>query len=120
MRGTEGDSIPPPLLGMTMRPHKLSLKNFMPFRAAGDQAHEVDFSQLELFSITGPMASGKSRAHRRHGLVPVRPNGRYGADSKGVISAGEQTCEVVLDFSVGERWFRAVRRTGKMDGVGSQ
>ena len=114
MRGTEGDFIPPPLLGMTMRPHKLSLKNFMPFRATGDQAHEVDFSQLELFSITGPMASGKSALIDAMVWCLYGRTARYGADSKGVISAGEQTCEVVLDFSVGERWFRAVRRTGKM------
>ena len=114
MRGTEGNFIHPPLLGMTMRPQKLSLKNFMPFRTTGDQVHEVDFSQLELFSITGPMASGKSALIDAMVWCLYGRTARYGADSKGVISAGEQTCEVVLDFSVGERWFRAVRRTGKM------
>ncbi len=97
-----------------MRPQKLSLKNFMPFRTTGDQVHEVDFSQLELFSITGPMASGKSALIDAMVWCLYGRTARYGADSKGVISAGEQTCEVVLDFSVGERWFRAVRRTGKM------
>jgi len=43
-----------------MRPQKLTLKNFMPFRSADGQVHEVDFSNLDLFAITGPMASGKS------------------------------------------------------------
>ncbi len=97
-----------------MRPQKLSLKNFMPFRMTGDQVHEVDFSQLDLFAITGPMASGKSALIDAMVWCLYGRTARYGADSKGVISAGEQTCEVVLDFSVGERWFRAVRRTGKM------
>ncbi|MCE2485305.1 MAG: SMC family ATPase [Desulfurellaceae bacterium] len=97
-----------------MRPQKLSLKNFMPFRVTGDQVHEVDFSQLDLFSITGPMASGKSALIDAMVWCLYGRTARYGADSKGVISAGEQTCEVVLDFSLGERWFRAVRRTGKM------
>src|SRR5206468_11678986 len=31
----------------------------------------------------------------------------------GVISTGESVCEVAFDFTIGERWFRAVRRTGK-------
>ena len=97
-----------------MRPQKLSLKNFMPFRTTGEQVHEVDFSQLDLFAITGPMASGKSALIDAMVWCLYGRTARYGADSKGVISAGEQTCEVVLDFSVGERWFRAVRRTGKM------
>ncbi len=97
-----------------MRPQKLSLKNFMPFRVTGDQVHEVDFSRLELFSITGPMASGKSALIDAMVWCLYGRTARYGADSKGVISTGEHTCEVALDFTVGERWFRAVRRTGKM------
>ena len=101
-----------------MRPQKLSLKNFMPFRATGDQEHEVDFSQLDLFSITGPMASGKSALIDAIVWCLYGRTARYGADSKGVISTGEQTCEVALDFTLGPRWFRAVRRTGKITDSG--
>ena len=101
-----------------MRPQKLSLKNFMPFRATGDQVHEVDFSQLDLFSITGPMASGKSALIDAMVWCLYGRTARYGADSKGVISTGEQTCEVALDFTLGLRWFRAVRRTGKITDSG--
>ena len=101
-----------------MRPQKLSLKNFMPFRATGDQEHEVDFSQLDLFSITGPMASGKSALIDAMVWCLYGRTARYGADSKGVISTGEQTCEVALDFTLGPRWFRAVRRTGKITDSG--
>lgn len=101
-----------------MRPQKLSLKNFMPFRATGAQVHEVDFSQLDLFSITGPMASGKSALIDAMVWCLYGRTARYGADSKGVISTGEQTCEVALDFTLGPRWFRAVRRTGKITDSG--
>lgn len=101
-----------------MRPQKLSLKNFMPFRATGDHVHEVDFSQLDLFSITGPMASGKSALIDAMVWCLYGRTARYGADSKGVISTGEQTCEVALDFTLGPRWFRAVRRTGKITDSG--
>ena len=101
-----------------MRPQKLILKNFMPFRVTGDQAHEVDFSPLDLFSITGPMASGKSALIDAIVWCLYGRTARYGSDSKGVISAGENTCEVALDFTVGKRWFRAVRRTGKITDSG--
>ncbi len=101
-----------------MRPQKLSLKNFMPFRVTGDQVHEVDFTQLDLFSITGPMASGKSALIDAMVWCLYGRTARYGADSKGVISTGEQTCEVALDFTLGTRWFRAVRRTGKITDSG--
>ena len=101
-----------------MRPQKLSLKNFMPFRVTGDLVHEVDFSQLDLFSITGPMASGKSAVIDAMVWCLYGRTARYGADSKGVISTGEQTCEVALDFTLGPRWFRAVRRTGKITDSG--
>jgi DNA repair protein SbcC/Rad50 len=96
-----------------MRPQKLTLKNFMPFRAGSDEVHEVDFSNLDLFAITGPMASGKSSIIDAIVWCLYGRTARYGADSKGVISAGETLCEVAFDFTVGNRWFRAVRRTGK-------
>ena len=102
----------------TMRPQQLSLKNFMPFRVTGEQVHTVDFSQLDLFSITGPMASGKSALIDAMVWCLYGRTARYGADSKGVISTGEQMCEVALDFTIGERWFRAVRRTGKITDSG--
>ena len=96
-----------------MRPQKLTLKNFMPFRTASGEEHVVDFSNLDLFAITGPMASGKSSLIDAIVWCLYGRTARYGADSKGVISAGEGLCEVAFDFTVGDRWFRAVRRTGK-------
>lgn len=101
-----------------MRPRKLAIKNFMPFRVVAPQAHEVDFSGIDLFSITGPMGSGKSALVDAIVWCLYGRTSRYGADSKGVISTGETMCEVALDFTVGERWFRAVRRTGKVTDSG--
>jgi exonuclease SbcC len=96
-----------------MRPQKLTLKNFMPFRSTDGQALIVDFSNLDLFAITGPMASGKSSLIDAIVWCLYGRTARYGADSKGVIAAGESTCEVAFDFAIGSRQFRAVRRTGK-------
>src|SRR5215470_6217568 len=96
-----------------MRPQKLILKNFMPFRSADGQAHEIEFANLDLFAITGPMASGKSSLIDAIAWCLYGRTARYGADSKGVISAGENLCEVILDFTIGDKLFRAVRRTGK-------
>ncbi len=96
-----------------MRPQKLMLKNFMPFRATEGQGQIVDFANLDLFAITGPMASGKSSLIDAIVWCLYGRTARYGADSKGVISTGESTCEVAFDFTIGARQFRAVRRTGK-------
>jgi exonuclease SbcC len=96
-----------------MRPQKLTLRNFMPFRSTDGQTQTVDFANLDLFAITGPMASGKSSLIDAIVWCLYGRTARYGADSKGVISAGESMCEVALDFTIGARWFRAVRRTGK-------
>lgn len=96
-----------------MRPQKLILKNFMPFRSLDGRVYEVDFTNLDLFAITGPTGSGKSSLIDAIVWCLYGRTARYGTDSKGVISAGENLCEVFLDFTVGSRWFRAVRRTGR-------
>ncbi|MGH7960388.1 MAG: AAA family ATPase, partial [Candidatus Binatia bacterium] len=96
-----------------MRPRKLTLRNFMPFRSSDGVVQEVDFSNLDLFAITGPMGSGKSSLTDAIVWCLYGRTARYGADSKGVLSVGESACEVALDFTIGARWFRAVRRTGK-------
>jgi len=85
----------------------------MPFRSADGQAHEIDFTNLDLFAITGPMASGKSSLIDAIAWCLYGRTARYSADSKGVISAGENLCEVALDFTIGDKLFRAIRRTGK-------
>ena len=96
-----------------MRPQKLTLSNFMPFRSADGQPHELDFSSLDLFAITGPMGSGKSSLIDAIVWCLFGRTARYSGDSKGVISTGTSACEVSFDFTVGSRWYKAVRRTGK-------
>ncbi len=96
-----------------MRPQRLALKNFMPFRLSDGCAHDLDFSTLDLFAITGPTGSGKSSLIDAIVWCLYGRTARYSSDSKGVISTGESVCEVAFDFTVGARWFRAVRRTGK-------
>src|SRR5262249_26087047 len=96
-----------------MRPQKLILKNFMPFRTTDGEGMLVDFSSVDLFAITGPMASGKSSLIDAIVWCLYGRTARYGADSKGVISVGESICEVAFDFTIGPQVFRAVRRTGK-------
>ena len=96
-----------------MRPQKLTLSNFMPFRSADGQPHELDFSSLDLFAISGPMGSGKSSLIDAIVWCLFGRTARYSGDSKGVISTGASACEVSFDFTVGSRWYKAVRRTGK-------
>lgn len=85
----------------------------MPFRTTDGQGQTVDFANLDLFAITGPMASGKSSLIDAIVWCLYGRTARYGTDSKGVISAGENICEVAFDFAIGARQFRAVRRTGR-------
>lgn len=85
----------------------------MPFRSLDGRVYEVDFANLDLFAITGPTGSGKSSLIDAIVWCLYGRTARYGADSRGVISAGENLCEVFLDFTIGPRWFRAVRRTGR-------
>jgi exonuclease SbcC len=76
----------------------------MPFRSADGQPHELDFSSLDLFAITGPMGSGKSSLIDAIVWCLFGRTARYSSDSKGVISTGASACEVSFDFTVGERW----------------
>lgn len=96
-----------------MRPQYLSLKNFMPFRSTDGYVHEVPFSNLDLFAITGPTGSGKSSLIDAITWCLYGSTARYTTDTRGVISAGETVCEVALDFTIETCWYRAVRRTGK-------
>ena len=90
-----------------MRPLRLKLENFTCF---GHGPVEVDFTSLELFAITGRTGAGKSSLldamiFALYGSVP-----RIGAKGLSeLISLGRERMTVVLDFSVGNRSFRATR-----------
>jgi exonuclease SbcC len=92
-----------------MRPLRLELEGFGPYR----ERQGVDFSDVELFAITGPTGSGKSTlldamAFALYGLVP-----RVGRSVKELVHPGVQEARVRLTFQVGDRLFRVERVRGK-------
>lgn len=89
-----------------MRPERLEVEGFMIFR----KPTVVDFSDTELFALTGPTGAGKSSlvdamvfalygAVPRHGRNQVAP----------VITQGKSTAKVRFDFTVDGREYSAVR-----------
>lgn len=92
-----------------MRPWKLELEGFGPYR----ERQEVDFSEVELFAITGPTGSGKSTlldaiAFALYGRVP-----RVGRNVRDLVHPAKSEARVRLTFAVGERLYRVERVRGK-------
>jgi exonuclease SbcC len=99
-----------------MRPERLVMEGFAPFR----ERTTVDFSDLELFALTGPTGAGKSSVidamtFALYGCVP-----RYGkAAVRPVVSLGRAEAKVQLDFEVEGRRYTVVRvvRLNKQGGA---
>jgi exonuclease SbcC len=92
-----------------VRPLRLELEGFGPYR----EKQGVDFSDVELFAITGPTGSGKSTlldamAFALYGLVP-----RVGKSVKELVHPGVGEARVRLTFQVGARTYRVERVRGK-------
>ena len=92
-----------------MRPRRLTVEGFTCFKERQDP---LDFSELELFAISGPTGAGKSSLldsiiFALYGRVPRMRKG-YSE----LISLGLDRMSVMLDFQVGRREFR-VTRTGR-------
>ncbi|MCS6868412.1 MAG: SMC family ATPase [Thermus sp.] len=92
-----------------MRPLRLELEGFGPYR----EAQAVDFSDVELFAITGPTGSGKSTlldamAFALYGRVP-----RVGRSVKELKHPAVPEARVRLVFQVGGRVFRVDRVRGR-------
>jgi exonuclease SbcC len=88
---------------------RLELEGFGPYR----ERQGVDFSDVELFAITGPTGSGKSTlldamAFALYGLVP-----RVGKSVKELVHPGVGEARVRLTFQVGARTYRVERVRGK-------
>lgn len=96
-----------------MRPLRLSVEGFSCFR----DRQELDFSQLDLFAISGPTGAGKSSLldamiFALYGKVP-----RVGKHYVECISLGRDRLSVTFDFRLASRRFR-VTRVGKRRGAG--
>ncbi|MBA2355523.1 MAG: SMC family ATPase, partial [Acidobacteria bacterium] len=96
-----------------MRPITLKVSGFMCFR---DEQAPLDFSELELFAISGPTGAGKSSVldamtYALYGKVPRMGRGSV----RELISHGRDRMTVTFEFSVHDRRFlvaRSTRRTG--------
>ena len=96
-----------------MRPVKLTMQGFTSFA----EEAEVDFSDLDLFAITGPTGSGKTSildamTWALYGCTPRL--GKCGAE---LISHGAKTMKVYFEFAAGTNRYR-VARTAKIAGSG--
>ncbi|GAB5602089.1 SMC family ATPase [Thermus sp. FJN-A] len=92
-----------------MRPLRLVLEGFGPYR----ERQEVDFSDVELFAITGPTGSGKSTlldalAFALYGRVP-----RLGHTVAELRHPAASEARVSLTFQVGARVYRVERARGR-------
>lgn len=92
-----------------MRPLRLELEGFGPYRAR----QAVDFSDVELFAITGPTGSGKTTlldalAFALYGQVP-----RLGREVRRLRHPQAEVAWVNLVFAVGERVYRVERLLGR-------
>ena len=92
-----------------MRPLRLTVEGFTCFK---ERQEPLDFSELQLFAISGPTGAGKSSLldsiiFALYGRVPRMRKG-YSE----LISLGLDRMSVMLDFRIGRREFRVVR-TGR-------
>src|ERR671936_2932082 len=90
-----------------MRPLRLELKGFTAFR----EPATIDFTDLDVFAISGPTGSGKSSlldamTYALYGQVE-----RVGHHVGQLISQGQPRMAVTLEFEVGHDRYRLTRST---------
>jgi len=92
-----------------VRPTKLTVQGLTAFR----KPVEVDFTDLDLFAITGPTGAGKSSlvdaiTYALFGQAP-----RVGRSVRELISQGEDRLKVSLEFTVRGDSYRIFRESGR-------
>src|SRR6266540_228327 len=90
-----------------MRPLRLEVKGFTAFR----DPVEIDFTELDVFAISGPTGSGKSSlldamTYALYGRVE-----RVGDRVSQLVSQGQPRMAVTLEFAVGHDRYRVTRST---------
>ena len=90
-----------------MRPKRLVMEGFLAYR----HRTEVDFTDADLFVLSGPTGAGKSSVidamtFALYGTIPRLDDRRAVAP---VISAQADRARVSFDFTVGEESYTAVR-----------
>jgi DNA repair protein SbcC/Rad50 len=91
-----------------VRPTRLEVQGLTAYK----ERVEIDFSDLDLFAITGPTGAGKSSlvdaiTYALFGEVP-----RVGDSVKQLISQGEERLRVNLEFAADGQSYRVHRSTG--------
>jgi exonuclease SbcC len=91
-----------------VRPLTLDVQGFTAFR----ELQSVDFSELDLFVITGPTGAGKTSlldaiVFSLYGQVPRLGSSR---GTNNLVSLGQTRASVLLEFSLGPNRYRVARR----------
>ena len=92
-----------------MRPTKLTIQGLTAYK----QQVEVDFTDLDLFAITGPTGAGKSSLVDAITFALFGKAPRVGRDVKELISQGEERLKVSLQFSSNGDLYRIYRSTAR-------
>ncbi len=92
-----------------MKPLRLQIQGLTAYH----QRAEIDFSNLDLFAITGPTGAGKSSlvdamTYALFGQVP-----RVGRNVKELISQGDEKLQVAFEFTVNGGRYRIHRATAR-------
>jgi len=90
-----------------MRPQHLKIEGFTSYR----EPAEVDFTDLDLFAITGPTGAGKSSLIDAMTFALFGKAPRVGSEIKDCIAQGMDRMSVDFEFTVGEARYRVFRRT---------
>ncbi len=92
-----------------MRPTKLTIQGLTAYK----QQVEIDFTDLDLFAITGPTGAGKSSLVDAITFALFGKAPRVGRDVKELISQGEERLKVSLEFSTNGDRYRIYRSTAR-------
>src|SRR5438552_19000421 len=90
-----------------MRPLRLAVKGFTAFRDGA----EIDFTELDVFAISGPTGSGKSSLLDAMTYALFGRVERVGDRVGQLISQGQPRMAVTLEFEAGRERYRVTRTT---------